>query len=131
MASRDTLVGRVWVSARGRGGVVFAFAFAVMAYPVSSVACAIEAAPRALGGHLELLTACAATLTDDERRLLQPLPGSDRRGRPCPLRNLYAAAPDLYAGFTRGGSGLQACMSSSRRDGRASLRDQADAARSP
>ena len=33
----------------------FAFAFAVMADPVSSVAYAIEAALRALGGHLELL----------------------------------------------------------------------------
>jgi hypothetical protein len=26
-----------------------------------------------------------------------------RHGLHCPLRNLYAAAPDLYAGFTRGG----------------------------
>ena len=33
----------------------FAFAFAVMADPVSSVAYAIEAALRALGGHLSLL----------------------------------------------------------------------------
>jgi Amino acid permease len=41
-----------------RGGKValfFAFAFAVMADPVSSVAYAIEAALRALNGHLELL----------------------------------------------------------------------------
>lgn len=41
-----------------RGGKValfFAFAFAVMADPVSSVAYAIEAALRALDGHLELL----------------------------------------------------------------------------
>ncbi|TML06232.1 MAG: amino acid permease, partial [Actinobacteria bacterium] len=38
----------------------FAFAFAVMADPVSSVAYAIEAALRALGGHLELLTATMA-----------------------------------------------------------------------
>jgi hypothetical protein len=44
--------------ARVRGGKValfFAFAFAVMADPVSSVAYAIEAALRALNGHLELL----------------------------------------------------------------------------
>jgi amino acid transporter len=43
-----------------RGGKValfFAFAFAVMADPVSSVAYAIEAALRALNGHLELLMA--------------------------------------------------------------------------
>src|SRR3954467_7887958 len=41
-----------------RGGKVvlfFAFAFAVMADPVSSVAYAIEAALRALNGHIELL----------------------------------------------------------------------------
>jgi hypothetical protein len=40
---------------RGRAALFFAFAFAVMADPVSSVAYAIEAALRALGGHLELL----------------------------------------------------------------------------
>jgi hypothetical protein len=43
-----------------RGGKIalfFAFAFAVMADPVSSVAYAIEAALRALNGHLELLMA--------------------------------------------------------------------------
>ena len=40
---------------RGRRVLFFAFAFAVMADPVSSVAYAIEAALRALGGHLELL----------------------------------------------------------------------------
>jgi len=43
-----------------KGGKVvlfFAFAFAVMADPVSSVAYAIEAALRALNGHLELLMA--------------------------------------------------------------------------
>jgi hypothetical protein len=39
----------------GRAALFFAFAFAVMADPVSSVAYAIEAALRALGGHLELL----------------------------------------------------------------------------
>jgi amino acid transporter len=46
------------VSVLVRGGKValfFAFAFAVMADPVSSVAYAIEAALRALNGHLELL----------------------------------------------------------------------------
>jgi hypothetical protein len=40
---------------RARGVLFFAFAFAVMADPVSSVAYAIEAALRALGGHLHLL----------------------------------------------------------------------------
>jgi hypothetical protein len=39
----------------GRAALFFAFAFAVMADPVSSVAYAIEAALRALNGHLELL----------------------------------------------------------------------------
>ena len=38
-----------------KAALFFAFAFAVMADPVSSVAYAIEAALRALGGHLELL----------------------------------------------------------------------------
>jgi hypothetical protein len=38
-----------------RALLFFAFAFAVMADPVSSVAYAIEAALRALGGHLDLL----------------------------------------------------------------------------
>jgi len=41
---------------RARASLFFAFAFAVMADPVSSVAYAIEAALRSLGGHLELLT---------------------------------------------------------------------------
>jgi hypothetical protein len=39
----------------GKAMLFFAFAFAVMADPVSSVAYAIEAALRALNGHLELL----------------------------------------------------------------------------
>src|SRR5215210_6095101 len=39
----------------GKAALFFAFAFAVMADPVSSVAYAIEAALRALDGHLELL----------------------------------------------------------------------------
>jgi hypothetical protein len=39
----------------GKATLFFAFAFAVMADPVSSVAYAIEAALRALNGHLELL----------------------------------------------------------------------------
>ncbi len=41
----------------GKVALFFAFAFAVMADPVSSVAYAIEAALRALDGHLELLMA--------------------------------------------------------------------------
>jgi hypothetical protein len=40
---------------RAKAALFFAFAFAVMADPVSSVAYAIEAALRALGGHLDLL----------------------------------------------------------------------------
>jgi hypothetical protein len=48
---------------RKRAALFFAFAFAVMADPVSSVAYAIEAALRALGGHLELLTATMALVT--------------------------------------------------------------------
>jgi amino acid transporter len=47
-------------SQRRNALLFFAFAFAVMADPVSSVAYAIEAALRALGGHLELLTATMA-----------------------------------------------------------------------
>jgi hypothetical protein len=43
------------VPRRTRFALFFAFAFAVMADPVSSVAYAIEAALRSLGGHLELL----------------------------------------------------------------------------
>ena len=43
------------VSRRRKAVLFFAFAFAVMADPVSSVAYAIEAALRSLGGHLELL----------------------------------------------------------------------------
>ena len=40
---------------RAKGLLFFAFAFAVMADPVSSVAYAIEVPLRALGGHLSLL----------------------------------------------------------------------------
>lgn len=43
------------VQRRAKAALFFAFAFAVMADPVSSVAYAIEAALRALGGHLDLL----------------------------------------------------------------------------
>ena len=58
MASQQTLDPRPGRLRRGgRAVLFFAFAFAVMADPVSSVAYAIEAALRALGGHLELLTA--------------------------------------------------------------------------
>jgi hypothetical protein len=46
---------RSTLSRRTRAVLFFAFAFAVMADPVSSVAYAIEAALRALGGHLNLL----------------------------------------------------------------------------
>ena len=49
-APRVPLLGR-----RAKALLFFAFAFAVMADPVSSVAYAIEAALRALGGHLDLL----------------------------------------------------------------------------
>jgi hypothetical protein len=56
MASLDTVItpGRA-LGRRARSLLFFAFAFAVMADPVSSVAYAIEAPLRALGGHLNLL----------------------------------------------------------------------------
>src|SRR5438309_1009946 len=56
MASLDTAVQFPRrVGRRAKALLFFAFAFAVMADPVSSVAYAIEAALRALHGHLELL----------------------------------------------------------------------------
>jgi Amino acid permease len=56
VASADSLAWPVRLVRRpGRAMLFFAFAFAVMADPVSSVAYAIEAALRALNGHLELL----------------------------------------------------------------------------
>jgi len=51
----ETVPARETPRRRARGLLFFGFAFAVMADPVSSVAYAIEAALRALGGHLELL----------------------------------------------------------------------------
>ena len=53
MASVDLAQRATRLPGRTRGVLFFAFAFAVMADPVSSVAYAIEAALRALGGHLE------------------------------------------------------------------------------
>jgi uncharacterized membrane protein len=56
MASLDTFVAPARaVGRRAKALLFFAFAFAVMADPVSSVAYAIEAPLRALGGHLSLL----------------------------------------------------------------------------
>src|SRR5262245_26058690 len=56
MASADTTAApRARIVRGGRIALFLAFAFAVMADPVSSVAYAIEAALRALNGHLELL----------------------------------------------------------------------------
>ena len=56
MASPSTVAPRAsGVGKRAKGFLFFAFAFAVMADPVSSVAYAIEAPLRALGGHLSLL----------------------------------------------------------------------------
>ena len=56
MASQDALARPVRTLRGGAKALLFfAFAFAVMADPVSSVAYAIEAALRALGGHLDLL----------------------------------------------------------------------------
>jgi len=51
----DSAAGRPTLARHRRAVLFFAFAFAVMADPVSSVAYAIEAALRALGGHLSLL----------------------------------------------------------------------------
>ncbi len=56
MASLDTTIhARGALTRRTKALLFFAFAFAVMADPVSSVAYAIEAALRALNGHLGLL----------------------------------------------------------------------------
>jgi hypothetical protein len=55
MAAVDSVALRRPRARRTKAILFFAFAFAVMADPVSSVAYAIEAALRALGGHLELL----------------------------------------------------------------------------
>ena len=56
MASADSVLGGATrLPRRAKAVLFFAFAFAVMADPVSSVAYAIEAALRALGGHLSLL----------------------------------------------------------------------------
>src|SRR5437764_11548157 len=55
MAATETVAVRRGRVRRARGVLFFAFAFAVMADPVSSVAYAIEAALRAVGGYLELL----------------------------------------------------------------------------
>ena len=56
MATVDTVAARApGAHRRFRAVLFFAFAFAVMADPVSSVAYAIESALRALGGHLDLL----------------------------------------------------------------------------
>ena len=55
MASLDTALQPAPFRRRAKRLLFFAFAFAVMADPVSSVAYAIEAALRALNGHLDLL----------------------------------------------------------------------------
>ena len=55
MASVGSAATRPTPLRRTKAVLFFAFAFAVMADPVSSVAYAIEAALRALGGHLDLL----------------------------------------------------------------------------
>ena len=55
MVSLDSTVVRPALARRAKAVLFFAFAFAVMADPVSSVAYAIESALRALGGHLNLL----------------------------------------------------------------------------
>jgi Amino acid permease len=55
MATVDAVAARPAPIRRVRRVLFFAFAFAIMADPVSSVAYAIEAALRALGGHLNLL----------------------------------------------------------------------------
>jgi hypothetical protein len=55
VASVDAVAARPRLGRRAKGVLFFAFAFAVMADPVSSVAYAIEAALRALDGHLGLL----------------------------------------------------------------------------
>jgi hypothetical protein len=55
LAVREVTARGSLIASERKGVLFFAFAFAVMADPVSSVAYAIEAALRALGGHLHLL----------------------------------------------------------------------------
>jgi Amino acid permease len=55
VASVDSVAPRPALRSKARAVLFFGFAFAIMADPVSSVAYAIEAALRALGGHLSLL----------------------------------------------------------------------------
>jgi hypothetical protein len=55
MASVNSVAARPALVRRGKAVLFLAFALAIMADPVSSVAYAIEAALRALGGHLNLL----------------------------------------------------------------------------
>src|SRR4029453_310382 len=83
VASADSLAWPVRLVRRpGRALLFFAFAFAVMADPVSSVAYAIEAALRALNGHLELLLppmgiviAIIALVTLNHWQLVKRFPG--------------------------------------------------------
>ena len=91
MDAADSIAVRAAPIRRARGVLFFAFAFAVMADPVSSVAYAIEAALRALGGHLEPPAA------DD---------GSGDRVDRAGDAQLLAARPNLPRGrWLPGGSG--------------------------
>ena len=75
-----------------RPALLIAFAFAVMADPVSSVAYAIEAALRALDGDLALLlptmalvVAVVALVITNYHQLVARFPeGGERRRRPAP-----------------------------------------------
>ena len=99
----------VLTRAAGRGyriALFFAFAFAVMADPVSSVAYAIEAALRALNGasgpadaHDELIVLAIIALVDiNYWQLVRPLPAGRRRrrrrrdGRSAPAGRSYRSA---------------------------------------
>ena len=103
MASLDTPVGLVRTAGRRTKALLFfAFAFAVMADPVSSVAYAIEAALRALHGDLGLLVPTMALVLgiiglvslnyhqlyarfpEGEETPPRPAPPSARAGRSCP-----------------------------------------------
>jgi hypothetical protein len=90
----------------------FAFAFAVMADPVLSVAYAIEAPLRALGGHLNLLLATIAPGGRDHRAGHAELPAACPRV-PDPRGSLRWGGPDreqLLGGNCRRALGARAPM---------------------
>jgi hypothetical protein len=93
----------------------FAFAFAVMADPVSSVAYAIEAALRALGAHLELLIptmglviAIIALITLNYSRRHGPAASAGR----SPERGLHGSAARVSVASCRPSRSISSARSS-------------------